>query len=491
MYCIANSSKYRALKVQEFIETDGSVVSGAMREYLFFRFFTPHPNVLTAKKSWRVKKNIYTLMPLYATTLTSLIKNDLPFCDFIYFLRHVCNGVKAMHDQSWLHRDLKMENILVDVKGVAIADFNLVRWACGEESLESPKWFRENATSHICTLWTRAPEVVLAEIQGKSRCEYGKEFDMFSLGSTFLAALVGDYVFGNLIKSTGSTDLIQYLTAFLDIMGTNTDIDKIYGTLTEGMPEFALRKNRIRDIILKPRYPPDELNYILSLIVGLLHPNPKERWTWTNVEAWFSTLDVPKTWSKKTVDTLTIIKTATLTKKYGKKPFDIEIPDSAVYRKGATLAKESFWNLCGISNIPPFITCEILRIKHDQAFSIQESQALLFILDCIHNYSGEVLCGQISYINPEDIWEVASKALPFHLPTLSLGVSLKKAPFKLCCLATELAITGKCEDPNKLEDSKLIYLSSSAPYFANYGSLWKSQAALRQTWFRLLTLNLA
>jgi hypothetical protein len=314
---------------------------------------------------------------------------------------------------------------------------------------------------------------------------------MFSLGSTFLAVLVGDYVFGNLVKSMGSNDLIQYLTAYLDIMGTNADINKLYGSFTEGMPEFNLRRNRVYDVMQKPRYQVDEMNYILTLILGLLHPNPKERWTWKEVEEWFSRLDVPTQWSKKTLDVLNTIKCVTLTKKHNRKPFEFETPDSTVYRKGATLSKESFWNLCGVSNIPPYIACEILRVKHDRAFSVHESQALLFLLDCIHNYSGEIVCGQISYISAEDIWEVASKSTPFNLSTLSLGVSLKKAPFKLCCLATELAITGKCEDPSKLEDSKLIYLSTSAPYFANYGTVWKSQAALRQTWFRLLTLNMA
>jgi hypothetical protein len=101
------------------------------------------------------------------------------------------------------------------------------------------------------------------------------------------------------------------------------------------------------------------------------------------------------------------------------------------------------------------------------------------------------VCGQISYINPDDIWQVARNAPSFDQKILALGVSLRKTPFKICCLATELAITGKCEDTEKLGDSKLIYLSTSAAFFSNYGSLWKSQALLRQTWCRLVTLNMA
>lgn len=493
MYCISNKSKYRALKIQEFVEEDGSVVIGAMREYLFLKFFPKHPNVLRAKRSWRVHRNIFTLMPLYTTTLTTLVKNELPFQDFLFVLRQVCNGVKAMHDQTWLHRDLKLENILVDAElGVAVADFNLVRWACGDDAEEkNSKWFRGSATTHVCTLWTRAPEVVLNDIIGEHRCEYGKEFDMFSLGSTFLSMLVGDYVFGNLVKGEGSTDLIRYITALLSILGTNASIDKLYGSFAEGMPDITMKKTRIREMFLKhSSYSPEEIDCVLTLILGLLDPYPQERWTWKQVEEWFSVINVPTRWSEKTNMFLQVIKGTTKTSK-PTKPFLLNIKDLLPYRKGPTLSQTSFWNLCGVSNIPPFITCEVLRIKQSTAFSVQESQALLFLMDCLHNYSGEVICGQISYINPDDVWEVAQNAPQFDLETFAIGVSLRKAPFKLCCFATELAITGKCEDPDKIGDSKLIYLSTSAPFFSNYGSLWKSQAMLRQTWCRLVTLNMA
>ncbi len=474
------------------MENDGSVVVGALREYLFFRYFKPHPNVLATKKSWKVKNSIYTLMPLYTTTLTTLVKS-LCFNDFLFVLRSVCNGVKAMHDQQWLHRDIKLENILVDVRGIVVADFNLVRWAYGEDTETSPKWFRQNATTHICTLWTRAPEVVLAEIQGKHRCEYGREFDMFSLGATFLSMLVGDYVFDNVSKGHGSTDLIRYITAYFDIIGTTKEIDKLYGAFTEGMPEFHLQETRMNDIIRahNPKYTPEETSLALKLIFGLLHPDPKSRWTWTQVEEWFSTVSVPSAWSQKSVQALSTLKCTIKTKKYNRYNIDIGHTEKVTYKKSLVLTKESFWNLCGVSNIPPFITCEILRLKSQEAYSVQESQCLLFLLDCIHNYSGETLSGQISYVSPEDIWAIASNAPLFDASTIALGVSLRKSPFKLCCLATELAVTGKCENPEKLEDSKLIYLSTSAPFFANYGSLWKSQAPLRQTWFRLLSLNLA
>lgn len=464
-----------------------------MREYLFFRLFGKHPNILRAKRSWRVNKNIFTLMPLYATTLTYLVRNELPFQDFLYILRQVCNGVKAMHDQTWLHRDIKLENILVDAElGVAVADFNLVRWACGDDSTEkSTKWFREHATTHVCTLWTRAPEVVLNEIKGEYRCEYGKEFDMFSLGSTFLSMLVGDYVFGNLIKGGGSTELIRYITALFSILGTNDKIGELYGSFATNMPEYTMKKTRICEMFLKhSKYTEEEIDGVLTLILGLLHPHPEDRWTWKDVDEWFSTINVPTQWTEKTSMLLHVMKGVTKTSK-SVKPFLIGETQSPLYRKGVTLPQQNFWNLCGVSNIPPFITCEILRIKQSNAFSVQESQSLLFLLDCLHNYSGNVVCGQISYINPDDIWEVARNAPSFDQKILALGVSLSKTPFKLCCLATELAITGKCEDTEKLGDSKLIYLSTSAAFFSNYGSLWKSQALLRQTWCRLVTLNMA
>ena len=435
-------------------------------------------------------------MPLYASTLTQLVKNNLPFQDFIFVLRQVCNGIKAMHEQTWLHRDIKLENILVDAElGVAVADFNLVRWASDEDVVGKKSWFRQNSTTHVCTLWTRAPEVVLSEIKGDHRCEYGKEFDMFSLGSTFLSMLVGDYVFGNKVKGGGSTELIRYVTSFFSLLGTNAKISELYGAFTEGMPDYSFGKIRLCEMFLKTsKYSTEEVNCLLTIILGLIHPHPQERWTWVDVENWFSSVEVPSTWTEQTQKFLCATKEVTKTSKMEKKHIisDEKMhPQQIIYRKGPTLSKTHFWNLCGVSNIPPFITCEILRIKHSKELSVQESQSLLFLLDCLHNYSGDVVCGQISYISPDDIWEVARSATPFDLNTLKLGISLRKTPFKLCCLATELSITGKCEDPEKLADSKLIYLSTSSAFFSNYGSLWKSQTQLRQTWFRLLTLNLA
>jgi serine/threonine protein kinase len=517
VYCIKSEKEYRALKVQEFYDVkDGSMIAGSVREHVFFNQFPGHPNVLKCTTFWKVKQNLFFTLPLFSCDLSTLSRlSPFTFQDFLYITRSLCNGLKAMHDAHWMHRDLKMENVLIDSSlGVCISDFNLVRF-CGidipsetkalqqsprQVSPRPPKQVAQlstHATTEVCSLWTRPPEIVLEMLTGKKRSTYGLEFDMFSLGATLLGMLgAGEYVAGAKLPGRGDSLEEKYITACLDLIGVDDETRAWYGPYTNESPTLEKSVERIRHYIFQPCWFPEQKEAASELLVGLLNPHPKKRFSWKQVEEWFAMQEKPpRKISYSVAQVLEIQKTKIRTTKYVTIGFDVVEEANQILRKEVKKEKnelplDTFWSLCGNCGIPPFIAMEVLRLKRFKAYSIQESQSLLFVFECLHGYINSSLSSQLCYISPEDIWDVLEDLPLFDSGILHLAASLRSYPFKLCCLAAEIALTGKCENPEKLEDTKLMHLSSSAPFFGAYGNQWKSQKDLRSTWLRLLTLGL-
>ena len=489
VYSISRGKEFKALKKQEFYDPkDGGVIAGTLREFLFYRLFKGHPNVLACDKSWRVGNNLFNTMPMYSATAKTLARAHIEFDDFVFLVSSLSAGLECMHREEWMHRDIKMENILVDEKlGACLADFNLVRWAHGGTLTNSQKGsmqLRGNASSHICTLWTRAPEVVLAEITGKNHCSYGIEFDMFSLGCTLLAVAAGDYCFGNSLPGYGASEAERYLTAYLEGVGTNEQICAAYPGYSQGRPPFDSCEERLLSCF-HSRLPwtNDQRDHVASLLKGLLHPLPLQRSSWKEVNEWLDQYSVHG-WSKTTSELLATHK-ASIMLPNGKVDNVMETSQACSPLKRPPLPLGQFWTLCGTANIPPAFACEVLRLKFSKSLSLQESQAMLFILDCLHNYSSTIVTTQLCFFSPEDIWSTAKHLAPLRADILRMGMQFKFVPFKMCCFASEIALTGDCETPEKIEDSKIIHLSTAAPFFGAYGSVWKSQLSMRMTWFRL------
>ncbi|CAL5198138.1 unnamed protein product [Lathyrus oleraceus] len=84
------------------------------------------------------------------------------------FMKQLLEGVKYLHDNWILHRDLKTSNILLNKEGkLKICDFGMSR------QYGSPL---KPYTSLVVTLWYRAPELLLGAKK------YSKAIDMWSLG---------------------------------------------------------------------------------------------------------------------------------------------------------------------------------------------------------------------------------------------------------------------------------------------------------------------
>lgn len=123
-----------------------------------------------------------------------------------YILTHVVEGMKFLNLHNIVHRDLKVDNILVSKKLNAphaefkIEDFEFKLADLGlARSLDSPdEWIKTMCGTPICM----APEIVVG-------CLYNYKVDVWSVGTLLFHLLTGMYPFkgknieelkGNLIK---------------------------------------------------------------------------------------------------------------------------------------------------------------------------------------------------------------------------------------------------------------------------------------------------
>jgi len=531
-----------ALKTSKCFE-DGHLVIGALRELFFYSSFSPSPGVCGSLGHWKVGDTLNVLLPLYPCTLESVyiqFQNSLPFNDFIRLLRDSVKGLKAMHHQAYLHRDIKPENILVSNDGACLTDFNLMRWAafdsqqlsteecasqspvseptvscapsfCFRRSADSrvshTKTFsslKDNASSLVCTLWTRAPELVHGLLKKKKRLSYGSEVDIFSLGSTFFALAAGDFIIGkkcslekvkfSKAKTPSSVDTedeniqntkeYRYLGGFLKTFGVSKEINEFYGSEFTSHRQWDTAPSAIYEFIKQQLlWSTEQLVSVSILLAKMLHPMPSHRATLSHIEKWLEKYSTISTPFSQTFQLFLLRKQGKLLEKIPRVCSKI-MQVHPLFPEMQDFDAQQFWSLCSASFIPPYIACEAIRIKQTLPLSLQYSKALLYLFDCMHEFQQAENYKLMAGVDVENVFALASVIKPSK-ETIDMALSLYSTPFLLCCLAAELFVTGKLCNLEELKNSKTMHLSTVKPFFEAYGNTWKSQVPLRQTWNRL------
>ena len=173
-------------------------------------------------------------------------KNYIPDDSLIVILYQIFNGVKYLHEKGIIHRDLKLENILLkfhdNISCLKIADFGLAKYFNVKNCCSD-----YGGTSNYI-----APEVFSAnDDSSDSKHKYTEKCDMWSIGVILFKICLRDMPFDNKqlkIERSKNRNLDDYLEI-----------------------HFSLDKHQK---ILK-----NIPSRILQLIKGLLTINPRDRWS--------------------------------------------------------------------------------------------------------------------------------------------------------------------------------------------------------------------
>ncbi|KAJ5661618.1 uncharacterized protein N7477_009234 [Penicillium maclennaniae] len=203
----------------------------AIREIKLLKALS-HPNILQlremaverSKGEGRKKPNMYMVMPYMEHDLSGLLENpDVHFTEpqIKCYLMQLLEGLRYLHANCILHRDMKAANLLISNEGILqIADFGLAR-PFDEPPPQPGKGGGEakrEYTALVVTRWYRPPELLL------QLRRYTTAIDMWGAGCVF-----GEMFKGKPILS-GNTDLDQARLIF-NLVGTPTE---------ENMPGWSL-----------------------------------------------------------------------------------------------------------------------------------------------------------------------------------------------------------------------------------------------------------
>jgi serine/threonine protein kinase len=99
-------------------------------------------------------------------------------------------GICALHDIGIIHRDIKAENVLIDVReNVRIADYGLCYMDNDENPLDRERVY---STSAVGTTYCMAPEI-LQNVLDPGSMEYGTPVDWWSLGCVVFQLVSEDH----------------------------------------------------------------------------------------------------------------------------------------------------------------------------------------------------------------------------------------------------------------------------------------------------------
>ncbi|RYC59828.1 hypothetical protein CHU98_g6398 [Xylaria longipes] len=205
-------------------EKDGFPIT-ALREIKLLKLLS-HKNVLrledmavehhTKMIDKRKRPIIYMATPYMDHDLSGLLDN--PAVTFTVpqikcYMLQLLQGLRYLHDNKILHRDMKAANLLISNKGILqIADFGLARHYDGNvpQAGQGGGEGKREYTSLVVTRWYRPPELLL------HLKRYTTAIDMWGVGCVFGEMLVGKPILA------GESDAHQ-LDIIFDLVGSPTE----------------------------------------------------------------------------------------------------------------------------------------------------------------------------------------------------------------------------------------------------------------------------
>jgi len=193
-----------ALKKIRLEAEDEGIPSTAIREISLLKQLQ-HPNIVRLYDVVHTEKKLTLVFEFLDQDLKKYLDasgdNGLEPYTIKSFLYQLLQGVAYCHQHRVLHRDLKPQNLLINMEGeLKLADFGLAR------AFGIPV---RSYTHEVVTLWYRAPDVLMGSKK------YSTPVDIWSVGCIFAEMANGRPLF------PGSSEKDQ-LTRIFKLLGTPT-----------------------------------------------------------------------------------------------------------------------------------------------------------------------------------------------------------------------------------------------------------------------------
>lgn len=153
-------------------------------------------------------QNPYFIMELALSSLDfELYGNELTNEDKINCIKMVLEGLKVIHDKGYLHRDIKLQNILKFEGGVyKISDFGLVKNTSSTDTTALTAIGQAMGTRKYM-----APEILY-------NAEYSKQTDIYAVGQVMEDLRIEGEQFQNIMKKCKALDKKQRYQDVEDIL---------------------------------------------------------------------------------------------------------------------------------------------------------------------------------------------------------------------------------------------------------------------------------
>jgi cyclin-dependent kinase 2 len=194
-----------ALKKIRILYEEEGVPSTAIREVSLLKE-CDHPNVIRLHEVFSSPTALHLVFEYLDMDLRAYLKKRGALTDpcWLKSAAYQCfSGIEFCHRHRILHRDLKPQNVLIDVETqrLKLADFGLAR------AYTVPL---RAYTHEVVTLWYRAPEILLGQTK------YATPLDIWSLGCIVAEMATGQALF------PGDSEIDTIFKIFR-VLGTPTD----------------------------------------------------------------------------------------------------------------------------------------------------------------------------------------------------------------------------------------------------------------------------